>query len=155
MNFRRFTPRKPAGTRVEALVGGTVVRTGTWGGTPVALTLPSVSGTAITGAEVTARAGTWSGGWGDEVDDLGVLACPAPDAADVLCRPLSTRAGRPAGTFTVHADLAGFYPARSIGRRARDAPAPTRYLAPRISSRLPPPVVAIAQSPPTVDSAGA
>src|SRR6478752_8704820 len=58
VKFRRLTPRKPAGTRVEALVGGTVVRTGTWGGTPVALTLPSVSGTAITGAEVTARAGT-------------------------------------------------------------------------------------------------
>ncbi len=150
VNSRYLKPRAAAGTRVEALVGGTVVRTGTWGGIPVALTLPTLSGPAITGAEVSARAGTWSGGWGDEVDDLGVLACPAPDAADVLCRPLRTRRGRPAGTFTVDADLAGFYLRAIDWRRARDVAAP-RSVRPRrgISSQSTA-GVAIAQSPPTV-----
>jgi hypothetical protein len=91
------------------ITGGTVVRTGTWLGSPVALTPPTIAGTAATGSRVTITPGTWSGGWGDGVDRLGAIACPAPDGTGFGCRVLRTARGEAPNTFVIHDDLAGWY----------------------------------------------
>jgi hypothetical protein len=47
----------------------------TWQGAVQALTPPRVVGAAHFGARITAAAGTWTGGWGTEFDQLGLEAC--------------------------------------------------------------------------------
>jgi hypothetical protein len=99
----------PAGTRVDALVGEAVVRTAVWHGTPVAVTPPALTGSVVTGGEVAVTPGAWSGGWGDSIDQPGAIACPAPDSTGDGCRTLRPRLGRPANTFIVPGELAGWY----------------------------------------------
>lgn len=118
-----FAPA-PEGTRVEAVqgatvvrdaaglptfTGGTVVRSGVWQGSPVAVTGPALSGTAETGARVTVTAGAWAGGWGDGADRLEAIACPTPDGTGYGCRDLATHRGEPQNTFVVPFDLVGWY----------------------------------------------
>jgi len=69
---------EPAGTVfvATATAGGRTYRAHmTWQGTVKALSPPRVLGAPRFGAHVTAAAGTWTGGWGGEFDQLGVEAC--------------------------------------------------------------------------------
>ena len=69
---------EPAGTGFVASVtadGQTYSASVTWQGQVRALAPPRVVGPARFGAPVTAAAGEWAGGWGDEFDQLGVEAC--------------------------------------------------------------------------------
>ena len=69
---------EPAGTVFVATetAGGRTYRTSvTWQGPVTVLTPPRVVGRPRFHAHVTAIAGTWSGGWGTESDQLGVEAC--------------------------------------------------------------------------------
>ena len=85
------------------------MRTAIWHGTPVAVTPPALTGAAVTGGEVTVSPGAWAGGWGDSVDVPGAIACPVPESTGDGCRTLRPRKGRPANTFIVPGELAGWY----------------------------------------------
>jgi hypothetical protein len=69
---------EPAGTvfvATDTLGGRTYSARLTWQGQVRAVALPRVLGPVRFGAHVTAAAGTWTGGWGDEFDQLGLEAC--------------------------------------------------------------------------------
>ncbi len=69
---------EPAGTvfvASETSGGHTYSARVTWRGRVRALAPPRFVGAARFGAQVTAVAGRWTGGWGDEFDQLGIEAC--------------------------------------------------------------------------------
>ena len=69
---------EPAGTvfvATETAGGRTYRASVTWQGRVTAVTPPHVVGRPRFRAHVTATAGSWTGGWGDEFDQLGVEAC--------------------------------------------------------------------------------
>jgi hypothetical protein len=69
---------EPAGTVFEAQAeedGQTYTASATWRGQVKAVTLPGLRAPARVGAVARPIAGTWTGGWGDEHDQLNVEAC--------------------------------------------------------------------------------
>lgn len=73
--------REPAGTTFVATVrlgGRTYTARVTWHGQVRAVAPPRVVGPTRFGARVTVAAGVWTGGWGDEFDQLGLEACRTP-----------------------------------------------------------------------------
>lgn len=73
---------EPAGTVFTASAtyrGHSYRASVTWHGQVQALTGPRVLGSPHFGARIRAAAGTWTGGWGNESDQLGLEACRTPD----------------------------------------------------------------------------
>jgi hypothetical protein len=69
---------QPAGTvfKLTAIYQGrTYARSLAWSGAIAVAALPTLSGRARYGAVVTGGAALWTGGWGTEVDQLGIEAC--------------------------------------------------------------------------------
>jgi hypothetical protein len=72
---------EPAGTAFVASVrlgGHTYTARVTWHGQVRSVAPPRVIGPTRFGAHVTVAAGAWTGGWGDEFDQLGLEACRTP-----------------------------------------------------------------------------
>ncbi|WP_026910328.1 hypothetical protein [Patulibacter minatonensis] len=90
---------------VAATIDGTprTARSSAWRGRATLVTPPQLGGELRIGKVVTPVAGTWGGGWGDDVDQGEVRACRTADATD--CRSVS----RVGGPFTVDPAYAGWY----------------------------------------------
>ncbi len=82
----------------------------TWQGRVAASTPPALPAMPIAGATVRATPGVWAGGWGDELSDWRVIACPtpAPSGCAVLGDPAGqTTAGM--GERVVEAKYVGWH----------------------------------------------
>ncbi|MDO9353373.1 MAG: hypothetical protein Q7T55_06745 [Solirubrobacteraceae bacterium] len=130
-----------AGTTFEAttVVGGvtTTARSKTWTGRVTNTSLPTIGGDPRVGGTVTATAGTWTGGWGDERSELRIRLCKSPEPG----RACVTLAPGPASAVLDSA-YAGWYVGAIDYRYARDSvfpagawPAPV----PGIPSTIPAP----------------
>lgn len=76
---------EPPGTRFVATatyLGQAYSAAVTWQGTVQAVSPPTLVGPRRVGQIVTPEAGHWSGGWGDDVDQLGVEACRTPSGGE-------------------------------------------------------------------------
>lgn len=107
----------PAGT-VFALNG---VRSKPWGGRIALATPPSLQGALRVGETVRAVAGTWSGGWGDELDELRIEACQDETATrcETLAAPAWEYETPRDGTAVIAAKYAGWYLRAADRRRDR------------------------------------
>ena len=65
----------------------------TWLGTLTAVAPPVLRGRAVVGTQVQAVAGSWSGGWGDELDAVRVQACRTREA--LSCAAVGSPLARP------------------------------------------------------------
>jgi hypothetical protein len=109
-----FKPGETApGSVFEVVVndrGGhvTTARTTPWQGRVTSTAPPSLTGDVAVGGMVRPVAGTWSGGWGNDADGLGVIACKTP--AREGCRTLSFyKYSLPGAAAIVDATDAGCY----------------------------------------------
>ena len=127
----RLTPGPTAaGTvfEVRATVGGAErsARSPAWRGHLAVATPPTLDGEVRIGRPVAARPGTFSGGWGDDVQILGVRACRTPTAGD--CRDLTPGGS---GSAVVDPSVAGWwvgpYAAPWTGSRGGIPLGPTPY----------------------------
>lgn len=75
----RDLPHEPGetavGTIFEADVFGVTERSAAWQGRVTSTRAPSMTGTLASGESLTPTAGTWSGGWGDDVSRLSLFVC--------------------------------------------------------------------------------
>ncbi len=95
-----------AGTVFTATAGGESASTPAWGGRVSAPDFPTIAGNAVVGGTVHPVAAHWTGGWGNEVDDLRIEACRV-----TVCRTISApdwvSGGARDGSVTIGPELAG------------------------------------------------
>ncbi|MDQ8045860.1 MAG: hypothetical protein AAGC46_05505 [Solirubrobacteraceae bacterium] len=101
----------PAGTVFEAqsTADGVVstARTPAWQGQLTNTAPPVVHGDVRVGGVVWAEGGTWTGGWGDDVHGLRLLACP--DATTTTCVPIGNPYLATTTSLPVHPAYVGWY----------------------------------------------
>ncbi|MDQ6750314.1 MAG: hypothetical protein M3Z33_06145 [Actinomycetota bacterium] len=127
---------QPAGTTFDATVdyGGQVSsdRSKPWLGRVRATGAPRLDGKPVVGERVTPMPGPWSGGWGDESEDLRVQACRSPAGTD--CKSLSAPIYHPQATdpaVVVSAAYVGWYLFAVDGRLPKESVfAAVGYLSP-------------------------
>ena len=128
----------------SATVDGTttVDRSRAWGGQVTNTAMPALTGEPKVGHTLTPNAGTWTGGWGDDVSLVGVRACRTAAAED--CRAMSASSIQPGNPSQVTIDSAytGWY----VGAVEHRAGAQSAY--PAILYRFPPGQVSSLPAPP-------
>jgi hypothetical protein len=120
-------PQPPGTTfEVEVEYAGqrTVDRSGPWGGTITFEARPELVGEAAAGARVSVTPARWTGGWGNERDELRVQACRTPAAEQ--CETLSAPGvrGVTAGVATIANRYIGWYLFAVDHRYSFDTPFP-------------------------------
>lgn len=121
--------RTAAGTVLRAdgvWEGQPIAFRATWLGAVTAVAPPVLRGRAVVGTRVQATAGSWSGGWGDELDALRVQACRT--RAALSCATLGPVSGRLGGAtdgpVTIDARFTGWYLFAVDNRVPREVPYP-------------------------------